>query len=95
MVQQGFIAERVEFAGFRISLDLAIPFGVIKLGKPPPKLRQFVGRESGDSLLQSLEFTHASEDTTFFFRGRTPLRLTMRREYWASGTFCANHYCDI
>ena len=69
MVAKGFIGERVEFARFCVPLDLAIPCGGIKLGKPPPKLCEFLGRESGDPLLQGFEFTHGTEDTTLSFRG--------------------------
>ncbi len=74
MVAKGFVGERVEFARFHVSRDLAIPCGGIKLGEPPPKLCEFLSRESGDSFLQGFEFTHGRKATTFSFRELTPFR---------------------
>jgi hypothetical protein len=75
MIAKGFIGERVELARFYVSRDLAIPCGSIELGKPPPKLCEFLSRESGDPLLQGFEFTHGRKATTFSFRGLTLLSL--------------------
>jgi len=58
MVAKGFIGERVEFARFYVSLDLAIPCGGIKLGEPPPKLCELLGRKSRDPPFQRLELAH-------------------------------------
>jgi hypothetical protein len=72
MVAKGFIGVRVKFARFYVSLDLAIPCGCVKFGKPPPKLREFLGRKSGDPPFQRIEFAHPKEDTTSSIRGLTP-----------------------
>jgi hypothetical protein len=69
MVAKGFIGERVEFPRFCVSLDLAIPCGCIKLSEPPPKLCEFLSRETGDSLLEGFEFTHRRNDTPSPFAG--------------------------
>jgi hypothetical protein len=65
-----------------VSLDLAIPYGGIKLGKPLPKICQFFGGESGDSLLQSFEFTREETLPASLVRGLMASCLTMSREYW-------------
>jgi hypothetical protein len=64
MVAKGFIGERVEFPSFCVSLDLAIPCSCIKLGEPPPKLCEFLSRESGDFLLEGFKFAHRRNVTT-------------------------------
>src|ERR1700687_2747175 len=48
----------VDFPGFCVSLDLAIPCRCIKLSEPLPKLCEFLSRESEDSLLEGFDFTH-------------------------------------
>jgi len=71
VLAKGLIGKRVEFVRFYVSLDLAIPRGCIKLSKPLPKLCEFLSRENGDSLLDGFEFTHAMDDTSFFFSALT------------------------
>lgn len=61
MVAKGCVREFIEFSGFYVSLDLTIPCGRIKLGKPATKLSEFVSREGGDSLLESFEFAHRKQ----------------------------------
>jgi hypothetical protein len=73
MVAKSFIGEGIQLARLHVSLDLAIPCSSIKLGEPPPKLCEFLSRETGDSLLEGFEFTHTRNDTTFFFRGVPPI----------------------
>lgn len=58
MVAKGFIGERVEFPGFCVSLDLAVPRSCIELSEPPPKLCEFLSRETRDSLLKGFESPH-------------------------------------
>jgi len=68
MIAKGSICQRVEFPCFCVSLDLAIPRSRIKLGKPPPELCEFLGRETGHSLLDGLELAHITNDNTFYVR---------------------------
>lgn len=58
MVTKGFIGKPVEFLRFYVLLDLAIPSSCIERSEPPPKLSEFLSRETGDSLLEGFEFTH-------------------------------------
>lgn len=58
MVAKGFIGEGIQLARFHVSLDLAIPCSCIELSEPPPKLFEFLSRETGDFLLEGFEFTH-------------------------------------
>ena len=73
MIAKSFIGECVELPRLYVSLDLAIPFASVKLSEPLPKLREFLSRESRDSLLEGFEFPHATYDTTLSFRGLTHL----------------------
>jgi len=42
VVAKGIIGEGVEFPGFCVSLDLAIPCSRIELSEPIPKRREFL-----------------------------------------------------
>jgi hypothetical protein len=48
MVAKGFIGDGIQFARFHVSFDLTIPCIRIELGEPPPKLCEFLMRETGD-----------------------------------------------
>ena len=70
MVTKGIIGERIEFASFYVSFDLAIPCSRVKLGEPPPKLFEFLRREGGDRLLERFEFTHRRKIPPHLFAGQ-------------------------
>jgi hypothetical protein len=79
LVAKGFRGKRVEFPGFYVSLDLAIPCSSIKLGEPSPKLCKFLSRETGEVLLEGFEFTHRRNYYHCSFRGVSSPREQLRR----------------
>ena len=65
MIAKGGISQSVQFPCFCISLDLTIPSRRIKVGEPPPELREFLSRQTRHFLLDGLKLTHSINSTTF------------------------------
>ena len=56
---QGFVAERIEFAGIRVAVQLLVPEGRIVGLKPFPKVSKLFRGETFYVLFDSLKFGHA------------------------------------
>src|SRR5947208_9154177 len=78
MIRQGSIGQGVQFTSLHILLQLLVPRGRIKGGKPLPELGQLLSRQTTDLLFKLLDLGHNQE-----YKGSLIVRLT---QYWV-----ANH----
>jgi len=73
MIRQGSIGQGVQFTGLHILLQLLVPRGPIKGGKPLPELGQLLSRQTTDLLFKLLDLGHNQE-----YKGSLIVRLTDR-----------------
>src|SRR5437879_8236784 len=73
MIRQGSIGQGVQFTSLHILLQLLVPRGRIKGGKPLPELGQLLSRQTTDLLFKLLDLGHNQE-----YKGSLIVRLTDR-----------------